>query len=444
MDGKDSFIGRLLGSAEKFTTEQVTQTVQLLLEHGARWQASDIHIEPHDDYVLVRYRIDGSLHSAHKIPRKALDAIIAQFKSLAALDNTETATPQQGTFQTTIHDQIFDVHISSMPVYGGEKIVLHLAAQARAPLSIKQLGFWGKNLSAIQTTLGRNHGMIIVSAPKHHGRPTTQASMVAALNNPSLNIATIEESIEYRIPHASQSAVNHRTGLTMFKGLQAALHQDPNVLLIGHLADKATAELAIQSSSTGHLIVAGMHSDSAAAALLRLRALEIPTYLIATSTQVVTAQRLVRKLCEHCRERLPLQNDQLGQLQQAFGIVTAASFKRIHELEAEAIELGMGNDDRPSTTLKTITHVWQAHSEGCEACNHTGYKGRVALTEVLSMTDNIQKALLDPEVTSNVLQTRAIKEDGFVPLALDGIIKALRGRASIQDVLHAVSTLPLK
>src|SRR5882672_11457211 len=194
MDGKDSFIGRLLGSAEKFTAEQVTQTVQLLLEHGAKWQASDIHVEPHDNYVLVRYRIDGSLRSAHKIPRKALEAIVAQFKTLAALNIADTNTPQQGTFQTIIRDQTFDVHMTTMPVYGGEKVVLHLTTEARVPLLLKQLGFWGNNLTVIQNALGRSHGMIIVSAPKHHGRPTTQASMLAALNNPFYRFATIQES----------------------------------------------------------------------------------------------------------------------------------------------------------------------------------------------------------------------------------------------------------
>ncbi len=444
MDGKDSFIGRLLGSAEKFTSEQITQTVQLLLEHGARWQASDIHVEPHDDYVLVRYRIDGSLRGAHKIPRKALESIVAQFKNLASLDEKETATPQQGTFQTTIRDQLFDVRIATMPVYGGEKVVLHLTTQARSPIALKQLGFWGKNLTIIQNALARSHGMVIVSAPKHHGRPTTQASMLTALNNPGLNIASIEESIEYRIPHASQSAVNHRNGLTMLKGLQAALHQDPNILLVGNLIDKPTSELAIQTATSGHLVVAGMHSDSASAALLHLRALDIPTYLIATSTRVVTAQRLVRKLCEHCRERQGITPEQLEQLQEAFGIHAASSFKRVHDLEASAIELGMGGDLRPNTTAKAITHLWSHHREGCEACNHTGYKGRVALTEAMQITEGVQKLLLDPKTTAVTLQTHAIKEDGFVPLALDGIIKALRGRVSMQDVLQVATNTILK
>lgn len=440
MDGKDSFIGRLMGSAEKLSSEQVAQTVQLLLEHGARWQASDIHIEPHESYVLVRYRIDGNLRGAHKIPRRALQPLSQHLRSLASLDSAPLPTPQQGTFRISIQDQSYDVHIATMPVYGGEKLVLHLATQNRPLLPLKQLGYWGKNLEVIQHTLGQGHGMIVVSAPKHHGRPTTQASMLAALHNPGLNIATIEEHIEYRIPHANQSAVNHRNGLTMLKGLQSALHQDPNVLLVGDIHAKPTAELSLEAAMSGHLIVGGMHNDSACSALLHLRAIGIPVYLIMTGIRLVTAQRLVRRLCEHCRERYQATNAQLQDFQEAFGITTPSAFKRVHELETQAIALGMGNDAQPSTTAKAITHLWRARPDGCEACNHTGYKGRVAIVEVLRTTDTVQKALNNSETTAASLQSQAIKTDGFIPLALDGVIKALRGRTGLADILQVART----
>ena len=222
MDGKNSFIERLLGSAEKFTSEQVDQTIQLLLEHGIHWHASDIHIEPHDQYVQVRYRVDGELKGAHKITRGALVALINQLKTLAHLDTTNQHTPQTGHLTVQVDGKPSEVKISIMPVLGGEKAVLHLAPRISEPRKLDSLGFWGNSLQSVQATLARSHGMIIVSAPKHHGRPTTEASMLASLNNPSLNIATIEESIQYRIPHASQTVVNPRTGLTVFNGLQAA------------------------------------------------------------------------------------------------------------------------------------------------------------------------------------------------------------------------------
>lgn len=425
-----------MGNAEKFTRKQVAQTVQLLLEHGARWQASDIHIEPHEQYVLVRYRIDGHLRSAHKIPGKALPAIIEQCKELALLDPKEVLAPQQGKFETTLRKKHYGVQVTTMPVYGGEKLVLHLTAQAKAPLLLAALGYWGKNLESIQMALARSFGSIIITAPKHHGRPTTQASMVAALNNPSLSIATIEEHLSYRIPHANQTAINPRSGLTMLKGLQSVLHQDPNVVVVGSVTDKAVADLAIETGMSGHLLLAGMHSDSAVASLLHLRALGVPDYLMASSIKIVCAQRLVRKLCEHCHTRVTITDSQLDQLKKSFGISGPGAFKRIHELETAALEAGIGNDKRLSTSSKTITHLWRPNREGCEACGHTGYNGRVALTEVLTFSDRVHKALLDPKTTANSLQANLIKNEDFVPLALDGITKSLRGEVAMHDVLR--------
>jgi type IV pilus assembly protein PilB len=437
MDGKNSFIERLLGSAEKFTPEQVAQTIQLLLEHGVTWQASDIHIEPQDQYVQVRYRVDGALKSGHKIPLGALPILIQHLKAQANLDPANQRTPQNGQFTVRVNDQVYDIKVAIMPVLGGEKAVLHIAPQIRDPHKLEHLGFWGASLASLQTSLARSHGMIVVAAPKHHGRPTTAASMLAALNNPTLNIATVEEAVEYRIPHASQTTVNPRAGLTMFTGLQAALHQDPNVLLVGNIPDKSTAELAVQTALSGHLVVAGLHSDSSAGAILHLRAMGIESYLLASTIRTVISQRLVRQLCEHCRERYELTDEQLELLERVFGIASASAFRRINQLEKQAIEVGLGHDDRLNSTPTKITHLWRPRREGCEHCNHTGYTGRVALVEVLPVSEAIQHAILSPQTTAASLQTHALKEN-FVPLALDGLTKALRGIVTIKDVLHVV------
>lgn len=436
MDGKDSFIGRLLGNAEKFSAEQVAQTIQLLIEYGIRWQASDIHIEPHEQYILIRYRIDGELKGAHKVSHNAQDTLTHQLKELAHLDQSNSQTPQRGHFSVTIDEKSFDVTLSTMPVLGGEKAVLHLTAHIKEPYKLDTLGFWGDALHTLQSALGRSHGMILVCAPKHHGRPTTQASMLAALNNPSLNIATIEESVEYRIPHANQTAVNPRAKLTMLSGLRAALHQDPNVIMVGNLTDKPTAELTIQTAMSGHLVVAGMHSDSAAGSLMHLRAMNVAPYLLASTIKTVVAQRLVRQLCEYCRERYELTPEQLELLGKVFGIGSANAFRKINQLELQAIEIGMGDKQANSTPTK-ITHLWRPHREGCEHCKHTGYNGRVALVEVMPINEHIQHALLSPETTTTSLQALANKH-GFVPMALDGIVKALRGAVTIKDVLYVV------
>ena len=437
MDGKDSFIGRLLGSTEKFSAEQVAQTIQLLVEHGIRWHASDIHIEPQEQYVQVRYRVDGELKGAHKITPAALKAIVQQLKTLAHIDVTNEHTPQHGHFAITVDDQSYDIKLSVMPVYGGEKAVLHLASRVQEPRKLDDIGFWGSGLHTLQTSLSRSHGLIVVAAPKHHGRSTTEASMLAALNNPSLNIATIEESISYRIPHASQTVINPRAGLTTHAALQAALHLDPNVLLVDTVTDKSTAELAVQTALSGHLVVVGMHGDSAISSLLHLRSMGIPPYLLASTIRTAVGQRLVRELCENCRERYELSEEQLALLQRVFGVASASAFRRVHQLESAAIAQGIGSDQRPNSSASKITHLWRPHREGCETCNHTGYKGRVAITEALAISDSIQQALLSEKTTAASLHAAALK-DGFVPLALDGLVKALRGIVTIKDVLHVV------
>lgn len=322
-----------------------------------------------------------------------------------------------------------------MPVYGGEKTVLHITPKIQDALTLGQLGFWGENLRALQNALGRSHGLIMVNAPRHHGRPTTQASMLAALNNPSANIATIEESIEFRIPHASQTVINPRAGLTMLSGLQAALHQDPNVLLVGNLPDKKVAELTIQTAMSGHLVVAGLHSDSAASGLMHLRAMNVAPYLLASTIKAVVGQRLVRKLCEHCRERYELTPEQEQLLVKVFGIQDRTAFGRIYQLEQLAIQGGMGQDPRPNSSHTSITHLWRPHRNGCEDCSHTGFAGRTALTEVLPIDEKIQHLILSPETTTASLQQAAMRR-GFVPYAHDGLVKALRGIITIKDVLR--------
>lgn len=438
MDGKDSFIGRFLQSAGSFTAEQISQTVQLLIEHGVKWQASDIHIEPHEGYVLVRYRVDGLLKGAHKIPLSAHQALTQHIKEKASLHTHFPSTPQQGQFHAVFGNQDYDVRVATMPVVRGEKVVLHVTSRVQTPIALKSLGYWGQPLRTLQVAMGRSHGLTIVSAPRHHGRPSTLASLVDALQNPSLNIMTVEESLEYTIPHANQTVVRPKSGFSILQGLQAALHQDPNVVMLSNMPDKNTAELAIQTALSGHLVLGGMHSDSATGALLHLRSIGVPPYIIASGVKTVAAQRLTRKLCANCKERYELSADQFTLLKRVFGITGQKAMLRIIDLEKQALEDSVGNDGRLGSSLKGITHLWRPSKKGCEDCQHTGYKGRALLGEVLSVDDGVQRALHNTEQTVASLQLEALKNPQFVPLALDGLIKALRGEVAIKDVLHVV------
>ncbi|MEK7153914.1 MAG: ATPase, T2SS/T4P/T4SS family, partial [Patescibacteria group bacterium] len=216
MGVKDSFLGKLLGSADKFTDEQVAQTINLLVEHGVKHRATDIHIEPHERFVLVRYRIDGALRGMHKLPITALRAATEEIKALAHLRVTEDHLPQEGQYATLVGKEQFEIQVSTLPVVGGEKIVLHITRQLSTPPTLEVLGFWGYSLQALQTALSHTHGLLLVASPRRSGKTTTLHSMLQLLNVPVLSVATVEHEIEYHLPGASQTQVRPQRGITFF------------------------------------------------------------------------------------------------------------------------------------------------------------------------------------------------------------------------------------
>lgn len=437
MGAKDILTGRLLGNAQKFTDKQVAETLVMLVAHGVKRGASDIHIEPHDRFVLVRYRIDGALRGMHKLPRPALPVILAQLKTLADLHVEETAAPQEGTYSLNIEDKRVDVRVSTMPVIGGEKVVLHLTLERGKPIKLEELGFWGNGLTAVREVLTHPHGLLLVAAPRHHGSASTLFSFLDVLNSPLVSIATVEAHPKHRLPGVSQTYL--AGGMSSREGLQAALRQDPNIVMLTDIPDGATAELAVHAASTGHLLLGGIHADGAVPALLRLRSTGIESFLLVTSFRAAIGQRLVRTLCPNCRERYSLKPEEQRELAKRFGITTQAAYKRVHELEKNAAPSIFGDVKQLSSSATAITSLWRASSLGCETCERTGYQGRTTIVEVLQNTNALQKALLAAEApTVAGLQAIAVK-DGFVPMALDGLVKALRGQTTIAEVLHAVT-----
>ncbi len=438
MGGKDSFLGRLLGNADKFSEEQVAQTISLLIEHGVKHEASDIHIEPHERVVRVRYRVDNVLRGVHKLPLAALPAVVEQIKTLAHLHPTETHLPQEGQFATLVGEDQFEIQVSTMPVVGGEKVVLHISRRLGKPLSLEELGFWGRGLEAIHTALSRTHGLIAVATPRRNGKTTTLHSLLSLVNVPSLGIATIEDAIEYRVPDASQTHVRPHHGITFYNGLQASLRQDPNIIMISSLADKKTAELAIQAATGGHLLLAGMHGDSAPVALAHLRAISEEPFLFAHAMRIVVGQRLVRRLCTHCRQSYAPTPEEIAGVQKTFDLTTTAARQRVHELEQMAAHAGIGGNADLHTDKSGIRSLWRASDDGCDLCNNSGYRGSIAIVEVLEIGNELlQTALLKP-ITAFDIHKLALKE-GFVPLELDGLIKALRGQTTITELLRALA-----
>lgn len=439
MGVKDSFLGRLLGNADKFSEEQVAQTISLLVEHGVRHQASDIHIEPHERFVRVRYRIDNVLRAIHKLPLASLPAVAEQIKILAHLHPAETHLPQEGQYATLVGEDQFEIQVYTMPVIGGEKIVLHISRRLSKPPSLEDLGFWGQGLQAIQTALSRTHGLVVVATPRRNGKTTTLHSLLQLVNVPSLSIATVEDSIEYRLPDASQTHVRPHHGITFYNGLQASLKQDPNILMISSLADKKTTELAIQAATGGHLLIAGMHADNTPTALAHLQTVSEEPFLFAHAIRIVLSQRLVRKLCTYCRQSYAPSREEAAGLEKTFGLTTPATRQRLHKLEQQAMQAGIGGSNtRLHTAALGITTLWRANAEGCEECNHSGYRGSVAVVEVLETSNNtLQAALLTP-TSAVTLRKLALKED-FIPMELDGLVKALRGQTTITELLRILA-----
>ncbi len=442
MGEKNILMGRLLGGSDKYNSKQIAETLSLLVKHGLERGASDIHIEPHDRFVLVRYRIGGTLRGMHKLPRPALAAIMVQIKKLANLDPQEAALPQDGVYETTINDKEVSIHVSTMPVYGGEKAVLHLAVHPGKPQALKSLGFWGDGLKILQSVLTSPHGLILVSGPRHSGVASTLFGLLNQLNSPLVSIATVELGVKHRLPGVSQT-YTAANSMTIKDGLQAALKQDPNIIMVSDMPDIVTAELAVSAATTGHLMLVGMHAENASAATLRMRVAGIEPFMLATALRASIGQRLARKLCPVCCERYAVTEDENNMLRQTFGITTQAMQKRVHDLERTAANSGLGELGVLNSTPSQITHLWRPSVEGCTKCNHTGFQDRTAIVEVMAGTEDVQKGLMNREVASvAALQKLALKND-FVPMALDGLIKALRGYTTVNEVLHTINVAPL-
>lgn len=424
----------------------IAQTVNLLIEYAIRSGASDIHIEPRDSYVSVRYRIDGILREANKLPKKVHSALISRIKILSNLKIDERRVPQDGRFKIQIGSGVYALRVSTLPITEGEKVVMRILNESSKAASLEELGYWGMALDSINEAIKQPHGMILVTGPTGSGKSTSLFSTLSLLNKPSVNISTIEDPVEYKIPGANQTQVNPKAGMTFAAGLRALLRQDPNIIMVGEIRDGETSGLAVQAALTGHLVFATLHTNNAATCLPRLLDMGIEPFLIASTVRAVVGQRLVRKLCVDCREEVTPDVATLKQIAQIYGIGTGGVMKHIHELEEQALAGGIGKTNTGkakvdttslSTTDSKINRIFVAKDNGCDTCNHTGYKGRMGIYEVLDNSGDIQR-LIVANGTSDVIQTQAIKE-GMVTMQLDGFIKALRGMTTIEEILRVTA-----
>jgi type IV pilus assembly protein PilB len=424
----------------------IAQTVNLLIEYAIRSGASDIHIEPRDNFVSVRYRVDGILREANKLPKKVHSALISRIKILSNLKIDERRVPQDGRFKIQIGSGVFALRVSTLPITEGEKVVMRILNESSKAATLEELGYWGVSLEAVNDAIRQPHGMVLVTGPTGSGKSTSLFSTLSILNKPSVNISTVEDPVEYKIPGANQTQVNPKAGMTFAAGLRALLRQDPNIIMVGEIRDGETSGLAVQAALTGHLVFATLHTNNAATCLPRLLDMGIEPFLIASTVRVVVGQRLVRKLCIDCREEITPDVAILKQIAQIYGTNTGGIMKHIHELEVQALEGGIGSTNsgkskvdvtKLSSTESKISRIFKAHEGGCDTCGHTGYKGRMGIYEVLANSSDVQKLIVS-NATSDVIQNQAVKE-GMVTMQLDGFIKALRGQTTIEEILRVTS-----
>lgn len=422
----------------------IAQTVNLLIEYAVKAGASDIHIEPREDYVSVRYRIDGVLREANKLPKKVMAALVSRIKILSNLKIDERRAPQDGRFKIQVSGQLYALRVSTLPIMDGEKVVMRILDESTKAQGLEELGYWNGALNTINRAIVQPYGMILVTGPTGSGKSTSLFSILSILNKPSVNISTVEDPVEYRVAGANQTQVNPIAGMTFVNGLRALLRQDPNVIMVGEIRDGETADLAIQAALTGHLVFSTLHTNNASTSLPRLLDMNVEPFLIASTVRAVVGQRLIRRLCVECKEMVKPSDESLKQLKESFHIDSPQKFAWIHQLEQLAFKAGIGaiastdkkvqDTSKFATTEDSIAHLWKAHDGGCDACSHTGYKGRMGIYEVLENTNNVQKLIVS-NATSEVIEQQAIKE-GMLTMQMDGFVKALRGQTSIEEILR--------
>lgn len=412
----------------------IAQTVNLLLEYAIKSNASDIHIEPREDYVQVRYRIDGVLKEVNKLPRNVHGALVSRIKILSNLKIDERRVPQDGRFKIKVSGKQYALRVSTLPIADGEKVVMRILDESNQAVKLDQLGYWGLSLATVKDAMAQPNGMILVTGPTGSGKSTSLFSVLSELNTPDVNISTIEDPVEYKIPGVNQTQTNAKAGMTFASGLRALLRQDPNIIMVGEIRDGETANLGVQAALTGHLVFSTLHTNNAATCLPRLLDMGIEPFLIASTVKAVIGQRLVRRLCMNCRQEYTPNEEEIKYIAEMFKINTE-SIKKIHNLEEQAFEDKIGGDTPMGSTDSTIGRLWQPNPEGCDECGHNGFKGRVGIYEVLGISIPIQK-MITANATSNDIQDQAISE-GMVTMQMDGLIKSLRGITTVDEVLRA-------
>lgn len=420
--------------SKKGTPTEVTELIANILAAGIRAGAATIHIEPRAEDVRIRHRIDGVLTEAQLLPRAVAPVLIAGLKLLVHAPIDEETLPHIAATSVTIQAKPYKLQVATIPVEDGEKAVVQLTSLSGKAPKLQELGYWGPNLKAVSDAITKPRGLVLLAGPHDSGQAESAYSMLSHLSSPQVSIATIEDPITYRISGATQTQVNGKIGLSFPAGLKTLLKQDANVLLVSNIHDTETAKLSVEGALSGRLLLAGLYSNSAASALSYLLAAGIEPYLVAHTVQAIVGQRIVRRLCENCKQIFtPSEQEMIGILK-SLGIRTAAQLQRVRELEQQALEekVVVGAS---ATDQGPITNLYRASKDGCAECSHTGHKGSLGIYEVLETSESIQRLILGG-ATTQVIQDQAVQE-GMPTMQMDGLVKVLLGLTSVDEVASA-------
>ncbi|MDN5275509.1 MAG: Type secretion system protein [Candidatus Saccharibacteria bacterium] len=412
----------------------IAKTVNLLLEYAIRSHASDIHIEPREEYVQIRYRVDGVLKEVNRVPRNVIGALVSRIKILSNLKIDEHRVPQDGRFKIKVGSKQYALRVSTLPIIDGEKIVMRILDESNQAVTLEQLGYWGHSLQVINTTMVEPNGMILITGPTGSGKSTSLFSMLTILNKPDVNISTVEDPVEYKILGVNQTQTNSKAGMTFANGLRALLRQDPNIIMVGEIRDVETANLGVQAALTGHMVLTTLHTNNAATTLPRLIDMGIEPFLIASTVRSVVGQRLVRKLHKDSRQSYVPSEQEKKAIMRLFNLPADNGLKIIHELEKQAAASGVGGDTPLSTDENGIKTLWRPDKSFNDEDVHDGYRGRIGIYEVLDNSSAIEKLIMS-NATSAQIQAQAITE-GMITMQIDGLIKALRGETTIEEVMR--------
>lgn len=403
MEDESAIISEIEDTAdllEDTSDAPIIKLVNHILSQSIKARASDIHIEPYQDSFKVRYRVDGILYDLLSPPKWIQPALTSRIKVMAKLNIAEKRLPQDGRFEVKIGQQLIDVRTSTLPTSFGERVVMRLLNKSSSIFQLPEIGLSPKQLKQVENLVKAPHGIILVTGPTGSGKTTTLYSILSSINKPDINIITIEDPVEYQLKGISQIQVNTKIDLTFARGLRSIVRQDPDVILVGEIRDRETAEIAIQSSLTGHLVFSTLHTNDSASAITRLVDIGVEPFLISSSVSAVIAQRLVRVLCDHCKE--PYKPDMTLQT------------------------LGVRPD-----RLRNYTFY---RAKGCDQCFHTGYRGRIGIYEIMIMGHKL-KTLIQRTYDAFQIKQESLKL-GLVTLRRDGIEKVLRGITTIEEVVR--------